>query len=143
MRTSYLRVRGSSVVMRNSMKKRVIRVVLISAALGIIGTAYYIFYRFTGKGIPCVFNLIFKKNCPGCGITRAVTGLLKGNYAAALAYNYMAPLICIFIADVYVDNAVHYVKNGKTGVCRANHYIGIVFLVILIVWGIVRNILGI
>ena len=37
----------------------------------IIGVLYAIWCNITGLGIPCIFNLLFKIKCPGCGMTHA------------------------------------------------------------------------
>ncbi len=40
----------------------------------------------------CLFKLLTGHNCPGCGITRAIVCVLKGNFSQAFNYN---PLVIV------------------------------------------------
>ena len=48
-----------------------------------------------GRTIPCPFHAATGWWCPGCGMTRAVHNLLRGDVAAALAYNVFVPLVVV------------------------------------------------
>lgn len=41
-------------------------------------------------GIPCLFRRLTGIPCPGCGLTRALLCLLRGDIRGALAYNALA-----------------------------------------------------
>lgn len=48
---------------------------------------------------PCVFQFLFHVPCPGCGMTRAVLALLRGEFSAAFEYHAMVwslPLLYIY-----------------------------------------------
>ncbi len=49
--------------------------------------------------VPCLFNLLFKIDCPGCGITRAYISLFHWDIQQAFSYNPMfwAVPICVLI----------------------------------------------
>jgi len=55
--------------------------------------------------IPCIFNFLFDVNCPGCGLTRAFTELIKLNFREAWSYNpiifIVMPAISYFIISDY------------------------------------------
>ena len=54
---------------------------------------------------PCLFRNLAGWECPGCGMTRAVLSLLRGDLAAALHYNRMVVLVfpllcCLLLAEL-------------------------------------------
>ncbi len=46
----------------------------------------------------CPFHEIFHLQCPGCGATRALAAVLRGNFAAALHFNALVTLSLPFAA---------------------------------------------
>lgn len=65
----------------NSKQKKICLLLLFILYFGM---AYFIMGRL---GIPCVFKVLFGIPCPGCGMTRALFALLRGDLAAAFKYN--------------------------------------------------------
>jgi len=48
--------------------------------------------------VPCLFKTILKIQCPGCGMTRALKLILKGQLIASFNYNILTlPLVIILI----------------------------------------------
>lgn len=54
------------------------------------GFVYYLIFRITGHGIPCVFHLVTGLKCPGCGMTHAVAALIEGHFRQAMSYNLLS-----------------------------------------------------
>lgn len=50
----------------------------------------------------CPFRLITGHACPGCGITRAVSHLFKGNWALAVGYHPLAPVVVLWLAGAWL-----------------------------------------
>ena len=48
----------------------------------------------TGQGFPCLFHFFTGFYCPGCGGTRAVRLLLKGDLAGSSQYHPFALYVC-------------------------------------------------
>lgn len=76
--------------------------VLGMAALGLV-VALVLFYLITGVSVlsikmPCLFNKLTRLPCPGCGGTRSVRALLRGELLKSI-YDY-PPLI--YITIVYI-----------------------------------------
>jgi hypothetical protein len=44
-------------------------------------------------GWPCAFRNLTGQPCPGCGLSRAMAALLRGDFAAAVAFHAFAPLL--------------------------------------------------
>lgn len=51
-----------------------------------------------GRTIPCPFHAATGLWCPGCGMTRGVHHLLRGDVAGALSYNVFVPLVVVGVA---------------------------------------------
>ena len=125
------------------MKKRIISAAAIFAAVAALLGLYYFLYKKFGLGFPCLFNLITGLKCPGCGNTRAIDGLFHLQFAEALSYNYMMPAEVLFIIYVTVRYTYNYIKTGTRRLDVGCEPLAAVFLVLLLVWWVVRNILGV
>ena len=53
--------------------------------------------------ITCLFKLVLRIPCPGCGITRAYLSLLRLDIGTAFAYNFMFWSVPILIYSYLVD----------------------------------------
>ena len=84
--------------------------------------------------IPCLFHEITNLYCPGCGITRMFLALFKLDFYQAFRYN---PLVFILLILSIVYFLVK--KIGKLNFKFPN-YIYYYLLVIVIIYGILRNI---
>lgn len=79
--------------------------------------------------IPCLFHLITKLYCPGCGMTRALKSLLNLEFYQAFRYNSLIILMPVILINYYV------LKNMKL-----SRIINIFLLIIVLTYGILRNI---
>ena len=116
--------------------KKVIKGALI---LIIIGALYATIVHFLHFGIPCPIKLITGFSCPGCGVTRMCMALIKFDFVSAYKANKvlfcLLPLLIITILrTIYL-----YIKKGQKRDKFTNISIW-VMIVILLIWGILRNI---
>lgn len=129
--------------MKKELKKRIfISAALTLVALFLAAAAGFIFKK-TGIKLFCVFNLITHLRCPGCGNTRSVLGLLSLDFSAIYRYNLMFMPEMFYLAWVWFFCIKNYLKCGKFSYRPPCGAYDTAFLIILIVWFIVRNILKI
>lgn len=121
---------------------RLARVLLISSALVLAGVGYALVCRVLGAGIPCVFRWITGLQCPGCGVSRMCMSLLQGDFAAAWQYNPAVLCLLPFGAIIAGNVAVRYVKNGQLTPSRWVNGVVYVAIVVLLIFGVIRNIIA-
>ena len=125
------------------MEKRIKKTAaVVSAALAAV-LIYYLIYKFTGFGIPCLFNLITGLKCPGCGNTRAIDAILSGEFSTSLSYNYLMPLEVLYIVYTAVIVAVRYIRTGVIKLENGPDAMNYAFLAVLLIWWVARNIAGV
>jgi hypothetical protein len=96
-------------------------------------TTYKIIWKIMKGQMPCVFQELTGLYCPGCGGTRAVKALLKGDVITSILYH---PLILyvVFVSVLFIFSYLIYAKtkNPKFRLHFDNKYayIGIGIIVI-------------
>ncbi len=122
------------------MKQRLISITKKYAIILAIGFAYLIWVLLTDIKIPCIFNLVFHLECPGCGITRMIVAIARFDFLAAFYFNPFIfvsfPLILLLI--IYPE--VKYVKYGSYSLDKLKPLVWIELAAALI-FGVLRNIL--
>ena len=122
------------------MKKRIFKTIFffILGILFLVG--YYFIYKKTGYGIPC---LIYERTgfyCPGCGITRMIFALMRFDIPEAFRYNQLLFILLPFLIAYFVYNVYLYIVDKKDTVLKKiSNYVFIILLIIVIGWGIIRN----
>ena len=89
-----------------------------------------------GFRIPCLFYRLMGLRCPGCGVTDLCLALLHGRFREALGYNWGL----VLVSPVLVWLVVRLWRNGACG--KAEKAVSAAMLAFLLVWGVVRNFLG-
>ncbi len=119
---------------------RLKRVLKPAITILIVGIVYFIFVKVTHLGIPCIFNLVTKLHCPGCGISRMFFALAKLDFKAAFGYNAyimtVGPVAAIFVIRHYWL----YVLKGKRKETKLETVLLVIALILAIAFGILRNI---
>ncbi len=67
---------------------------VLAAPIAVLGLLASIGPEGTGVTI-CPFALITGMACPGCGMTRAASSLLRGHFSTAVGYHPLVPLIAV------------------------------------------------
>lgn len=103
-------------------------------AILLIGILCIVFYLKYNIGIPCIFHELTGFYCPGCGLTRAIASIVKLDFYQAFRYNILVFVLIPFFIFYFI-NKVFFSNKYKIP-----NFIIIIVLVLVIVFGIVRNI---
>lgn len=124
------------------MEARRKKLLMKSAAILCVGCAYAVFCSLTHWGIPCPFHLVTGLNCPGCGVSRMLLSLLRLDLRAAFGYN--AALLCLLpvFLLLFLAHARRYVRDGSYSLGRFGRGTELVLAFALVLWGLVRNLIG-
>lgn len=125
------------------MKQRILRVCGVYGLLVLCAAGYYLFFRLMGGGLECPFHVLTGLYCPGCGNSRALHALAEGHFAEALRYNYLMPFEAGFVLYAAIRSTVHYLRTGTYKLTIGPEWVGIAFLAVLLLWWVVRNVIGV
>ena len=123
------------------MKKRILKVIFFLILAILIIISYFLLNKRFGFGIPCLFHEITGLYCPGCGSTRMLFAILKGNIKEAFMFNQFVFILLPFLF-LYVGYQIYlYIMAKKdTILSRIPNYVFIIVAVLAVIWGVVRNI---
>lgn len=126
--------------MNHTSKHRWLKLGGITAGILTAGLILYLLARL-GLPVPCLFHAVTGFCCPGCGNTRAVLAVLALDFSAAFRCNYLFPLEIAYIGWVYIHCAIRCLKTGSFSYRSPAPPVDWIFLVTLLLWWILRNIL--
>ena len=91
---------------------------------------------------PCIFHQVTGFYCPGCGGTRAVLALLKGNIIQSFLYHPIVVFTAVLFIWYGISHVLEWISRGKLkiGMRFRKGYLYAGFFIILIN-GLVRNFL--
>ncbi|MBQ5390690.1 MAG: DUF2752 domain-containing protein [Clostridia bacterium] len=121
------------------MQARLKRVLLYAAGTLTAGLLYALLIAKIGFGIPCMFYLLTGMECASCGISRMCMALLQFRFAEAFAYNPAIFCLLPLGAAVGIAWTVQYVRTGRTKMRRWMNIAVIFMIIVLILFGIARN----
>lgn len=121
------------------MKQRTVKLIKIFGIIIGIGLIYAAFYKVTGIGIPCMFRLMTGLQCPGCGVTHMCMALLALDFETAWQSNPAIFSMLVPGAVMAVYTIGFYIKNGKWPKQWWYNAIVGIMIVILLVFGVWRN----
>lgn len=106
-----------------------------------IGVIYFIFISFTGISIPCFYKQMFGFQCGTCGVTRMMVASAHLDFRRAFGYNHF--LFISFPVLVVEIIYIFYNKERKTKLPKWNWVALYIYLGLLVLYGILRNVLPI
>lgn len=121
--------------MHKRLKKRLIMLAVLLSA----GVIYYLL-AMAGLRIPCMFNYVTGYYCPGCGVTRMCINLLQLNIYKAFRSNPAVFVLLPFLAAIFIRQFYCEIRYGTIQTKKWLRVTEIVIALLLIVFGILRNI---
>ncbi len=118
------------------MKKKIISLVLLLLLLIgylLLGNHYHIF-------LFCPIRKIIGLYCPGCGVTRMLLSILKGQFYQAFRYNPLLFLSLPFLILYYIDYLYCLSKEKKSKIHMLEPRIWYFLIAIFLLYGVLRNI---
>lgn len=85
----------------------------------------------------CLIYNFFHIPCPGCGCTRALIELLKGNITNSIEYNPLPLLLVVICSIIILWNLIDYIRKKKTFKLFMEKYKQIIIILSIILTGIV------
>lgn len=120
---------------------------IVFAATLIVMVAILLFFfdpDLTWYAPKCPIKLLTGLSCPACGVQRFIHAILHGNFAVALKFNYwlvfVLPYSIAFLIAWLLPECK--VKTSITTLVENTKLVGI-YIASMVIWMIVRNILGI
>lgn len=88
---------------------------ILVPALGIIVILLQNTFSLTlpGQGLPCLFYLLTKLYCPGCGGTRALGFFLHGNILTSFYYNSFVAYFLMYYVIFMSSHTLSFLTRGK------------------------------
>lgn len=122
------------------MKERLVSEVKKLLLVLTLGFLYYFIVSGLGAAVPCVFNRVTGLLCPACGVTRMAEAMARLDFSSAYGYNRVLFLTWPLIAGIFAAEEIRYIKSGKRNMCIISKAVLWIEIIVLIVFGIVRNI---
>lgn len=100
---------------------------------------YLLLGDYFGIYLFCPIRKFLGLYCPGCGVTRMLLSLLKGNFYQAFRYNPLVFVLLPFLITYYLDYLYSFFKNKKTKFHVLEPSAWYVLIGIFLIYGILRN----
>ena len=136
----------------NNISKRN-KAAFLAAFLLVLAALYLFAGIFFGFYIPCPFRALTGLKCPGCGMSHAATdvalafgALIRSDTAGAQAHimdAFRANALFIPIFAYLIYAFIKIVSGKETNQSMLSQIIDIIFLIIILIWWVVRNIISI
>lgn len=114
------------------------RTIMDTAIVFFAGVVYYFVLKYTHFSFKCYIHEIFGVQCSTCGMTRMMQSAVKLDFKRAFEYNRF--LFITFPYIVYEVIYFFYLNESKKKINKTNEIILFIYLGLLVIYGILRNI---
>lgn len=127
---------------KNDLETELFHLGLIFAAVGAgIGLLYRLLLQGRMPQLPCLMSTVMGLYCPGCGGTRAVTALLRGQIFLAAWYHPLIPYSAVIMGGFMVTQGLHRLGLKRIKGWKFHNWYLYVAIVILVVNFVIKNML--
>ena len=119
------------------------KAVLVTAFLLAVCLIYLLSGLLFGFYIPCPFRTLTGLKCPGCGLSHAAQDIIRLDFKAAIHDNALSLVIFPYLGFMIYRNYLYLSGKKDTPSEVIGRRIDVIFLVMILFWWIIRNIIGI
>lgn len=129
-------------ILRNSKTVKISFVVTLAVMMAIL--LFFFDPATTWYAPKCPIKILTGLSCPACGVQRFIHAFLHGNFAVALQFNYWLVLVLPYSIAFIIAWLLPKCKGKAwiTSLVENPKVVGI-YIASMVIWMIVRNILGI
>ena len=118
------------------MNKNIKNLIIISIFL----ISYFVLSEILNIYIPCLFHKITNLYCPGCGVTRMLLSILRGDFYQAFRYNQLLFILLPVFVLYFVNYIYSLICNRISLLEKTPQIIWYVLIIVLLLFGVLRNI---
>ena len=100
-------------MLRKEQSNRLKKVSVRIAVVILTGLLYFVITSILGYGIPCPIRLITGLQCPGCGVSRMLSSIIKLNFTDAFDYHPVLFTSLPFLAIIFNVKIIIKLKHSK------------------------------
>ena len=128
------------VLMENKEKikrvKNLFFIIIITTCLLIF--YYFLYINFPQIALKCIFFEFTGLRCPGCGISHMLSNFIHFNFANGIKCNFFLGITLPLLIFIFIYYGYLYVNGRKSD--KNLNVICCIYIILLILWGIIRNI---
>lgn len=116
---------------------------VVTVAAAVLAVAYAWLDPATFPLFPkCIFKSLTGLSCPGCGLQRALHAALHGRLAEAWRYNAMLPVLAAVLV-AYATSGLWQRRWPRLWAALNSAWAAMAILAMIVLWWVLRNLLGI
>ena len=100
---------------------------------------YLIFHNLTHLALFCPFHKFFHLFCPGCGSTRFLLAITRGNLVAAFYANSLLFVLSPFYLAIFLYQSYRYIRYNDRDIRKPVQYFLYFTIILFVIFGIIRN----
>jgi hypothetical protein len=116
------------------------KVFAVAAPVTALFVIFFAFWMITGQALPCMFHFYTGLFCPGCGSGRMILSILQLDFYQAFRYNPVVFSMLPIFSVIFIIHLSAYLRGKKIAISKPEKVILIFLVVVLIIYGIARNI---